>query len=446
MTHSTGLRQRILQWLFLYAVLVCGAVVAGGYIIHERVEHLAWDSLLRTELDHFGQRVQDNPVYRWQDTDTLRLFGVEGTPPVPADLQALGPGLHDDQSINGVNSVVLVDQMQGQPVAIALDLSGFEGVEGSITLAVAGGTVAVILLLGLLVVWGLNRVVEPLTSLSRQVAALRPEVPGQRVAVPDGASAEVAVIADAFSGYLQRNQQFVEREQAFIGTASHELRTPVAVIAGAAELALEQPDVPPLARNQILRIHRTARSVEELINLLLMLARDPARLAAVSDRMALEQLLPEIVEDHRHLTRDKDLDLVLGALPHCEIVAPVAIVQAAVGNLLRNAIENSDRGRIRVWLQADATVVIEDPGHGMSPEEISAIYARVARGGGGRDGGGIGLDLIARLCDHLGWELTFSSPAQGGTLTTLGFGGRQPGTKTQPTLAHKPSALIDQDQ
>ena len=111
-----------------------------------------------------------------------------------------------------------------------------------------------------------------------------------------------------------------------------------------------------------------------------------------------------------------------------------------------NAIENSDRGRIRVWLQADATVVIEDPGHGMSPEEISAIYARVARGGGGRDGGGIGLDLIARLCDHLGWELSFSSPAEGGTLTTLGFGGRQSGAKPQPTLAHKPPAFIDQDQ
>ena len=424
MTRSTGLRRRILQWLFLYAVLVSSAVLVGGYIIHERVEHLAWDSVLRTELDYFGQRLQNNHGYRWEDTETLRLFGTPGTPPLPDEIAALGPGLHDDQVIDGVNSVVLVDQMEGRPMAMALDLSSFEGAEGSITLAIAGGTVIVVLLLGLLVMWGLNRVIEPLTSLSRQVTELRPEIPGQRVAVPDGASAEVAVIADAFSGYLQRNQQFVEREQAFIGTASHELRTPVAVIAGAAELALEQPDVPPLARNQILRIHRTARGVEELINLLLMLARDPARLAAVSDRMALEQLLPEIVEDHRHLTRDKDLDLALGALPHCEIVAPVAIVQAAVGNLLRNAIENSDRGRIRVWLQADATVVIEDPGHGMSPEEISAIYARVARGGGSRDGGGIGLDLIARLCDHLGWELSFSSPAHGGTLTTLGFGGR----------------------
>ena len=96
------------------------------------------------------------------------------------------------------------------------------------------------------------------------------------------------------------------------------------------------------------------------------------------------------------------------------------IVQAAIGNLLRNAIENSDRGRIVVRLEAPATVVIEDPGHGMSPEEISAIYARMARGGGnGNDG--IGLDLIARLCEHLGWALAFVSQPERGTTTTLTF-------------------------
>ena len=104
-------------------------------------------------------------------------------------------------------------------------------------------------------------------------------------------------------------------------------------------------------------------------------------------------------------------------MPSCQIVAPEAIVQAAIGNLLRNAIENSDRGEIRIRLQADATVVIEDPGHGMSPEEISELYARVARGG--RDGGGIGLDLISRLCEHLGWRLVFSSAPGRGTRTTL---------------------------
>jgi signal transduction histidine kinase len=190
------------------------------------------------------------------------------------------------------------------------------------------------------------------------------------------------------------------------------------VIVGATELGLERAAEPDVVRNQLARIQRTARDVEQLISLLLVLAKDPARLAGASERIALEQLLPEIVEDHRHLTRDKDLVLVLAPLPPCEIVAPLPIVQAAIGNLLRNAIEHSDRGEVSIALRSDATVVIQDPGHGMTPEEISTIYARIARGSG-REGGGIGLDLIARLCEHLGWTLDIASAAQRGTTTTL---------------------------
>ena len=412
------LKHRILHWLFVYAVLLSAAVLAGGYIIHERVEHLAWESLLRAELDYYGQRTQANAAYRWRDTDTLRLFGVAGAPPLPAVLRPLDPGLHDDMTLDGVSSVVLIEQINGKPVAMALNLTEFEGVEGAITAAVAAGTVIVILILGLVVMWRLGRVIQPLAMLAHQVEELKPAEPNQKVVLDEDASAEMVVIADAFNDYLRRNQSFVEREHAFIASSSHELRTPIAVIAGASELVLDQADVPQAARNQVARIHRTARNVEQLISLLLTLAKDPSRLADASDHVALDQLLPEIMEDHRYLTRDKDLTLVLEAMSPCEIVAPVTIVQAAIGNLLRNAIENSDRGEIRISLQSDATVVIEDPGHGMSPEEISEIYARMARGGG-RDGGGIGLDLISRLCEHLGWNLAFSSVSGRGTRTTL---------------------------
>lgn len=412
------LKHRILQWMALYAVLLAAAVMASGYFIHERVEHLAWESLLRAELDYYAQRTQASPVYRWHDTDTLRLFGVAGAPALPEVLHTLGPGLYDDMVLDGINSVVLIEQINGQPLAMALDLTQFEGVEGTITLAAAGATVFVILVLGLLVMWRLGRVISPLATLAHQVKELKPADHDQSVVVDADASAELVVIADAFNDYLQRNQSFVEREHAFIASASHELRTPIAVIAGASELMLEQPDMPAAARNQVARIHRTARDVEQLISLLLALAKDPSRLADSSDRVALEQLLPQIVEDHRHLTRGKDLTLVLEPMPACDIVAPLTIVQAAIGNLLRNAIENSDRGRIRIRLHPDATVVIEDPGHGMSPEEISRIYAQLARGGG-REGGGIGLDLISRLCEHLGWQLDFASEPGRGTRTTL---------------------------
>ena len=256
------LKHRILRWLFIYAVLLSAAVLAGGYVIHERVEHLAWESLLRSELDYYGQRVQANPGYRWRDTDTLRLFGVAGAPPLPANLAPLEPGLHDDRVLDGVTSVVLIEQIDGKPVAMALNLTEFEGVEGIITATVAAGTVIVILILGLVVMWRLGLVIQPLAMLARQVEELKPAEADQKVVLDADASTELVVIADAFNDYLRRNQSFVEREHAFIAISSHELRTPIAVIAGASELVLDQADVPSAARNQVARIHRTARKVE----------------------------------------------------------------------------------------------------------------------------------------------------------------------------------------
>ncbi|MNV30410.1 Sensor protein EvgS precursor [compost metagenome] len=100
------------------------------------------------------------------------------------------------------------------------------------------------------------------------------------------------------------------------------------------------------------------------------------------------------------------------------MLAPLGVVQAAIGNLLRNAIENSDRGVIRLAVSKRAVVTIEDPGHGMSPEEVAQVYARMAKGERNIRSG-IGLDLIARLCDHLGWKLDIQSQPERGTRVTL---------------------------
>ena len=399
----SSLRQRILLGLFGYTALLSIAVVVQGFFVNEHAEHLVWTSLMNTEMDYFIERSRGDPDYRWSDTQALSLYDSATRPP-PRELATLAPGVHDEVVVAGVEYVTLVRDVDGRRLILALDIDDMEHREFDLALTIAASAITTLLLLCAVIGWGVHRLVRPLTNMA------------QRVDVPDSASSELVVIADAVNDYLQRNDHYVERERAFIDSASHELRTPISVIAGAAEIALDHNELPAGTRHQLNRIRRTSRDVEQLISLLLVLAKDPKRLSANSDRVALDHLLPEIVEDHRHLTRDKDLTLAIAPLPPCEILAPLPIVQAAIGNLLRNAIENSDRGEIAIRLLGDATVVIEDPGHGMTPEEISAIYARVARGG--REGGGIGLDLISRLCEHLGWSLRFDK-AERGTRTTL---------------------------
>jgi signal transduction histidine kinase len=130
--------------------------------------------------------------------------------------------------------------------------------------------------------------------------------------------------------------------------------------------------------------------------------------------------LPAIVADHEHLCQGKDLSITVELESPMPVVAPLHIIRVAISNLVRNAIENCDRGVIRIYSDRPGAIVIDDPGQGMTPMEISRIYTRMAKSGQ-RTSGGIGIDLIMRICSHFGWKLYFESAVGRGTKATLIF-------------------------
>lgn len=418
------LQRQMLLWMLGYIGLMTLAVFGAAHYLHERAEHLVWRALLASELDSVEHRLATDPGYRWQDSDTLRLYSSDAPGGLPAPLRRLPPGLHDGVRVGGRPSAVMVRQVDpGKRMVMALDITDFEALEHFVErLSVVAG-LALVLITLLMLSLGMDRLVRPLVRLSADIGRLRPDQPGQRLGADPRGSAELEVVAEAFNGFLVRNEAFVERERAFVGIVSHELRTPMAVITGASELALERPDLPVAAREQVARIHGTAQGVEQLISLLLLLARDPARLSAISEPVDLDQVIRQVVADHEHLLAGKDLEVAVHIQAPCQITAPGQVVKAALGNLLRNAIENSDAGSIVVTLASPGVVTVDDPGHGMSAGQIARLYTQLARSGAG-DRGGIGLDLIARLCQHLGWQLRLEPRGTGrGTRATLAFAG-----------------------
>lgn len=416
-----SLRRQVTIWLVMYAALLSVAVFVHGDIVNNQAEQATWRSLLQSELDHFIQRSDEDPRYRWTDTDNVHLYGDDDASPIPERFRGFGPGIHDGVMDEGRAKVLLVREVRGRQLVLALDITELEKHEQALGLWMLGSNVLSILILGALVAWGLGRVIKPMSDMAQRIRHLQPDRQGQTVESDRRASAEQVVITDALNDYLKRNDAFVEREKDFINSVSHELRTPIAVISGASEIGLSYPGTSAPVSHQLERIKQTAENVGELISILLVLAKDPARLTSTSDFLPLHELVADIIGDHRYLTASKDLEITFEARAEATIFAPMAIVQVVVGNLLRNAIENSGRGKIVVILSEPATLSIEDPGHGMSPEEISALYSRMARGEA-RQGNGIGLELIARLCGHLGWALNFSGSANGGTCVIVELG------------------------
>ena len=417
MMRRLDLARQITLGVVAYGVLLSVALFVQGLLVNEQAERMVWEAMLDTSMTDLQERRSHSGDFVWRNNGRLDFYRLDTDGDVPERLRGLNPGLHDEVVFDDNEWVVLVREDHGERLALAMDIDGFEALEWRMLRPVVVSSFLFLLLLAVTVHFGVRLLVRPLRALAARIAALSPDRRGQRVGVPKHASVELEVIATALNGYLERNDEFVERERAFLDMASHELRTPVTVIRSAAQVALAAPDLAPEAARQLERIARTTREVEELVSMLLVLAKDPARMRKAEETLALHELLREIVENHRPLCEGKALQMVLGPIEPCLLMANESVVRVAIGNLVRNAIEHSDRGEIHIRLAHAGVVTICDPGHGMTPEEISALYTRMAKGND--RSAGIGLALIGRLGEHLGWDLRIEPNAPHGTCVRL---------------------------
>ena len=89
-------------------------------------------------------------------------------------------------------------------------------------------------------------------------------------------------------------------------------------------------------------------------------------------------------------------------------------------NLIRNAIQHTESGKISVFIKDDR-VIVSDTGAGMDPTELNLVTQSHV-GGDRNKGFGLGLSIVTRLCDRLGWRLKFESEKGRGTTVNLIFG------------------------
>lgn len=420
--NRRSLRSRIALGLSAYSLLLTATIILVGYSVHESVEWMVWHAQLDAEMASFLQQRAVQPGAELPRSGKLRAYvETPGTPQaeeIPAKLRALTVGLYDEILVEGEQSAVMVREHDGQRIYMVINISALENDErviGKILLVLGASGLAALIL----AIWWLSgRLLSPVTELSAAVDRLQPGRESARIDIEPSAATEVQAIARAMNRLLDRMDELVERERGFVHTASHELRTPIAAVAGAASIALEQPGLPAAARKPLQRISRSAVEMEQLIHMLLVLAKSPERLQESAEDFRLNELLPEIIEDHLHLVGNKEVHIETRTLTATKVHAPLRIAQIAIANLLRNAIENTARGAVYVDIEPAGVLRIQDTGPGMNPEEISAHFAASARSERTR-GHGIGLDLIARICKHLGWKLSLFAPEAGGTVAVL---------------------------
>ena len=223
-----------------------------------------------------------------------------------------------------------------------------------------------------------------------------------------------------------------ERQRRFIADASHELRTPVAVVRARAEsLARRTPSRPPDEQAELLQLGRDAEELSSLLSDLLDLARlDAADQQLPLEPVALVDVVEELAAQFKPLADQEHVELRATAQP-VWARAHLARLRQVLRALVDNALKHTSAGG-HVDIDADArghwaVVRVSDTGEGIPEEELSKVgtpFYRVddahQRGVGSRSAGGagLGLSIATELVRLMRGDLRIEScPGHGTTVT-----------------------------
>ncbi|UDI91821.1 MULTISPECIES: HAMP domain-containing sensor histidine kinase [unclassified Pseudomonas] len=409
MEFKQSLAQRIIIAFALMSALVAGAFAMGIVA----TVHLVEEKLISAGLGGDLQRLllMDN-VSDWShrpEPDQLFYFsGGPGDFELPKDLRHLDSGFHEVFR-EQLSYHAMVEVVDGRRYVLLQDQSDFEERERVLFAVVLVGFV-LSLALAVFLGWVLARkVMAPVVRLARQVRH-RDQLLGLAPPLaPDYAADEVGELAVAFDATLGRLRQALTRERLFTSDVSHELRTPLMVLASSCELLLENPGIDQRGKAQVQRIARASEEMRELVQTFLMLARAQREDAGAAPRHTLAQVADSLLCLWREPIESKGLQLIFEPGNPPDTCYNATLLNAVMGNLLRNALHYTEQGFIRLTLNENGFVV-EDSGVGIPEEKREAMFQPFVRGNEKRgEGLGLGLSLVQRICENQGWSVTLST-------------------------------------
>jgi heavy metal sensor kinase len=291
-------------------------------------------------------------------------------------------------------------------------------------LLAAGG---VVLALGLGGGWWLaGRAIRPIDQISAAASRISAGNLSERIDVAE-ADNELGRLAGVLNSTFARLEAAFAQQAQFTADASHDLRTPLAVIISEAQTALARERSAADYRETIEGCLGTAQQMRRLTESLLELARfDAGQEAMKREPFDLTRVARECVELVRPLAERRKirLDCDLAAV---QCVGDAERLSQVVTNLLTNAIQfNRDQGNIRISVDASdssALIQVADTGEGISSEDLPHIFERFYRADKSRSRAegrnGLGLAICKAIVDAHGGSIEVASQVGTGSTFTV---------------------------
>lgn len=262
-------------------------------------------------------------------------------------------------------------------------------------------------------------------DLENAISRITPDGPQGKLVTNDS---ELKGLEAAINSMIDRLRDSYRQQVRFVSDASHELRTPIAVIKGYADM-LDRwgKDDPKILEESITAIRRESSHMNELVEQLLFLARgDSGRQPVNIENISINEVMKEVYEESLMIDENHTYEFRGGG--NVEADADEAMLKQAVRILVDNAAKYTDKGdRITLGCgyndDGRPMLYVQDNGIGMSSEDVKHVFERFYRADNARyskaQGSGLGLSIAKWIIDRHGGYFDVLSRKDIGTRITV---------------------------
>jgi signal transduction histidine kinase len=236
---------------------------------------------------------------------------------------------------------------------------------------------------------------------------------------------EIGDVIRDFDAMAERLHLLVSSQKQLLSDISHELRSPLARLQVAVELARRKAG--PDAEKHLNRIEEEGTRLNEMIGQLLTLSRGDNDTPAISEAADVNQIVRQVASDTGYEARQTGRHVLLHDASEALVMGDAALIASAVENVVRNAVRYTPAGSsVDISLETTRTsvcIVVRDYGPGVPPEDIERIFLPFHRVGASRDrasgGAGLGLSIAARAAKVHGGTIDAANAPGGGLRVTI---------------------------
>ena len=260
----------------------------------------------------------------------------------------------------------------------------------------------------ILTMWVFHRSMLPFYELLQWLDHYRPGQKNSRV--PNNTRIkEFSKLNTAAQEAVDRVENVVEQQKQFIGNASHELQTPLAVLGSRIEWLLDKTEPNEMQAEELLKMQRSLNHIVRLNKTLLLLTKIENGQFPESRPIALGSFIEEQAELYNEIYADRGLSCETDIQEDFTVEMNESLASTLTNNLLKNAFVHSEPGsKIAIIVRPRKLSVSND---GAQPLDADRIFDRFFQGEKKEGSTGLGLALVKAVCKyyHLGLEYRFDN-------------------------------------